>query len=316
MRAQWAAALLSSVGLLAGSASVFAQAPLTLNPFQLDAVLPTYQYDPSRYPLRVIIESQAVAEPERTRGALAMEGSEAEIAAQQLLVEEAEVRCTPARRALLAFAGRSEAATPEATPQGRLASGIAALLPGQSASTAVSPRDQWLAAASPAASMAGSPSPAPTALSGAGRQPALIGGSGSSARQVASNGSGPGALAERGSNARQLFSSSIRRSASVSADAPGRQAPAAAVASRAPAAAMPRADAPGRQAPAATVASRAPAATMPSRTVRSDTPPGLGGASALRVASGASAGDALARARSRADRAISALRGGAVSMRR
>lgn len=116
MRVKWAV-LLSSASLLLGSTSASAQGPLTLSGAQLDGVLPTYQYDPSRYQVRVAIEPVTVADPDRVRDALLMaEDPEANMAAQQL--PEQEPQCTPARRALLAVAGRSESSAWDAGPQG------------------------------------------------------------------------------------------------------------------------------------------------------------------------------------------------------
>jgi hypothetical protein len=179
---------------------------------QLDGVVPTYQYDPSRYQVRVAIEAVALADPDRARNALLMEDSEAGMAAQQIVDEEPEARCTPARRALLALAGRSESPAWEAAPQQGPALRTPASSPRQSASTAAS----GLAAASP--------------------NPAIIGGAGSPEPTVSANGrrNQPTAIKNAGLSTRPAVSSSSRPAATTSAGAAGKQAPAATVASRAP----------------------------------------------------------------------------------
>jgi hypothetical protein len=198
MGVKWAA-LLSSVGVLLGSATVSAQGPVPLSGIQLDNVVPAYRYDPSRYQLRVAVEAVLVADPDRVRNALLLEDSEAGISGQQLPGEEPEARCTPARRALLALAGRSELAASEATPP----QGPASASPtGQAASAAASRRDQRLAAANP--------------------DPAITGGS------------RPTAVGNLGSNTGQAGKSSSRPFAATSAGAAGKRAPASAVASRTP----------------------------------------------------------------------------------
>jgi hypothetical protein len=201
MGVKWAA-LLSSAGVLLGSATVSAQGPVPLSGIQLDNVVPAYRYDPSRYQLRVAVEAVLVADPDRVRNALLLEDSEAGISGQQLPGEEPEARCTPARRALLALAGRSELAASEATPQQGPALMTSASPTRQAASAATSRRDQRLAAANP--------------------DPAITGGS------------QPTAVGNLGANTGQARKSSVRPPAAPSAGAAGKRAPASAVASRTP----------------------------------------------------------------------------------
>jgi hypothetical protein len=200
MRVRWAA-LLSSASILIGSASASAQGPVPLSGLQLDNVLPTYQYDPSRYQLRVAVEAAAVTDPDLARNALLTDDAEA-MDAQRVPGEEPEARCTPARRALLALAGRSELAASEATPQQEPALTMSASPTGQAASAAASRRDQRLAAANP--------------------DPAVT------------SGSQPTAVGNLGSHAGQAGKSSSRPPAATSAGAAGKRAPASAVASRTP----------------------------------------------------------------------------------
>jgi hypothetical protein len=201
MGVKWAA-LLSSAGVLLGSATVSAQGPVPLSGMQLDNVVPAYRYDPSRYQLRVAVEAVLAADPDRVRNALLTEDSEAAMAAQQMPAEEPEARCTPARRALLALARRSELAASEATPQQGSTLTTSAPPSRQAASAAASRRDQRLAAANP--------------------DPAITGGG------------QPTAVGDLGSNTGQAAKSSIRPPAATSAGAAGKRAPASAVASRAP----------------------------------------------------------------------------------
>ena len=112
MRVEWAA-LLSSAGILLGSASVAAQGPVPLSGMQLDSVIPAYQLDPIQYQLRVAVDAIAVTEPDQARHTLLVDDAEA----QRIPGEEPEERCTPARRALLAAAGRSESSAWQATPE-------------------------------------------------------------------------------------------------------------------------------------------------------------------------------------------------------
>ena len=109
MRIKWAA-LLTSTSFLLGATSVSAQGPVALSSPQLDGIIPTYQLDPTQYQLRVAVDAVTVADPDRMRDALLMEVPEESMAAQQIPGDEPEARCTPARRALLASAGRSELA--------------------------------------------------------------------------------------------------------------------------------------------------------------------------------------------------------------
>ena len=114
MRIKWAA-LLTSTSFLLGATSVSAQGPVTLSSPQLDGIIPTYQLDPTQYQLRVAVDALTVADPDRMRDALLMEDPEESMAAQQIPGDEPEARCTPARRALLASAGRSESPAWQAT---------------------------------------------------------------------------------------------------------------------------------------------------------------------------------------------------------
>ena len=116
MRIKWAA-LLTSTSFLLAATSVSAQGPVTLSSPQLDGIIPTYQLDPTQYQLRVAVDALTVADPDRVRDALLMEDPEESMAAQQMPGDEPEARCTPARRALLASAGRSESPAWQATPQ-------------------------------------------------------------------------------------------------------------------------------------------------------------------------------------------------------
>ena len=199
MRVRWAV-LVSSASILAGSASVSAQGPVPLSGVQLDGVVPTYQYDPSRYQLRVAVEAVLVTDPDLARNTLLTDDAEA-MDAQRVPGEEPEARCTPARRALLALAGRSELAASEATPQQGPALTTSAPPTRQAASAAASRRDQRLAAVR--------------------AEPAITGRS------------EPAAVANLGSNAGQATRSS-RPPAATSAGAAGKRAPESAVASRAP----------------------------------------------------------------------------------
>ena len=116
MRIKWAA-LLTSISFLLAATSVSAQGPVALSSPQLDGIIPTYQLDPTQYQLRVAVDALTVADPDRVRDALLMEDPEESMAAQQMPGDEPEARCTPARRALLASAGRSESPAWQATPQ-------------------------------------------------------------------------------------------------------------------------------------------------------------------------------------------------------
>ena len=99
MRVKWAVLLISASPLL-GPVNVSAQDPVTLSGSQLDGIVPTYQLDPTQYQLRVAVDAVAVADPDRARNTLLTDDAEA-LEAQQMPGEEPEVRCTPARRALL-----------------------------------------------------------------------------------------------------------------------------------------------------------------------------------------------------------------------
>ena len=206
MRVDWVA-LLSSASLLLGSASASAQGPVPLSGMQLDNVIPAYQLDPIQYQLRVAVDAVAIAEPDRARNTLLVDDAEA----QRLQGEEPEERCTPARRALLAAAGRSEAPAWQATPQQRPALSTSATPTRQAAGTAPS----RLAAASPDPAIESSASPARTASAIADR--------GEPVRIRNTRPSAPEAAADRS-----------RSPATRSAGAADKRAPAPAVASRAP----------------------------------------------------------------------------------
>jgi hypothetical protein len=286
MRIKWAA-LFSGASLLLASASASAQAPLTLSGAQLDGVVPTYQYDPSRYQVRVVIEAVVVTGSDRVRDALLTDDAEA-MEAQRMPAEEPEVRCTPARRALLARAGRSESPGELTSQQGAARTTSSAPL-RRSADTGAS----RLAAASPESSVIGraaSPAQAVSASTGSS-QPTAVRNAGSSGRQVGAKSSRPAATVNHGSSARQAVSGSNRPPAMTSAGAAGKRAPAAAV------------------------ASRAPKTEVPIRTVRSDNPSRSSGAGAVRAASGANASDIVARVRSQVNRTLSAVPGGTFRLR-
>jgi hypothetical protein len=286
MSVRWAV-LLSSVGVLLGSATVSAQDPVTLSVIQLDGVLPTYQLDPTQYQLRVAVDAVAVTDPDRVRDALLTDDAEA-MEAQRMPAEEPEVRCTPARRALLALAGRSESPG-ELTSQERPALTTSSAPLRRSADTGTS----RLAAASPESSVIGrAASPAQAVLASTGSsQPTADRNAGSSGRQVEAKSSRPAATVNLWSSARQAVSGSNRPPAIGSAGAAGKRAPAAAV------------------------ASRAPKIEVPIRTVRSDNPSRSSGAGAVRAASGANASDIVARVRSQVNRTLSAVPGGAFRLR-
>jgi hypothetical protein len=176
MRVRWTA-LLSSASILVGAASVSAQEPFTLSGAQLDGIIPTYQLDPTQYQLRVAVDAVTVVDPDRMRDALLMEDPEESMAAQQMPGEEPEARCTPARRALLAVAGRSGESAWEATPQQRPALTSAAPI-RQTTGTAsrlaaAGPPEPTIIgdAPSPAQAVWGSSRPAPTrSAAAAGKQ--------------------------------------------------------------------------------------------------------------------------------------------------
>ncbi len=158
MRVKWAVLLISASPLL-GPVNVSAQDPVTLSGSQLDGIVPTYQLDPTQYQLRVAVDAVAVADPDRARNTLLTDDAEA-LEAQQMPGEEPEVRCTPARRALLASAGRSDSPGDPTSQQGLALTTLSAP-PRQSATTEAS----RLAAATPdPAITGGAASPPQTAL--------------------------------------------------------------------------------------------------------------------------------------------------------
>jgi hypothetical protein len=193
----------------------------------------------------VAVDAVTVADPDRMRDALLMDDAEA----QRMPSEEPEERCTPARRALLAAAGRSESPAWQATPQQRAALTTSVVPTRQTAGTAAS----RLAAASP--------------------DPAIVDGSASPARTAS-------AIADRGEPARirntlprapEAAANRSRSPTTRSAAVASKRAPAATVASHAPEVEMPartvRAATPSRPsgASAVRVASGANAADIVAR---------------------------------------------------
>ncbi len=286
MRVKWAVLLISASPLL-GPVNVSAQNPVSLSGSQLDGIVPTYQLDPTQYQLRVAVDAVAVTDPDRVRDALLTDDAEA-MEAQRMPAEEPEVRCTPARRALLALAGRSESPG-ELTSQQRPALTTSSAPLRRSADTGTS----RLAAASPESSVIGraaSPAQRVSASTGSS-QPTAVRNAGSSGRQVGARSTRPAATASLGSSMRRAAPDSNPSPTTTSAGAAGKRAPAAAV------------------------ASRAPKIEVPIRTVRSDNPSRSSGAGAVRAASGASASDIVARVRSQVNRTLSAVPGGAFRLR-
>jgi hypothetical protein len=286
MRVKWAVLLISASPLL-GPVNVSAQNPVTLSGSQLDGIVPTYQLDPTQYQLRVAIDAVAVADPDRARNTLLTDDAEA-LQAQQMPGEEPEVRCTPARRALLASAGRSDSPGDPTSQQGLALTTLSAP-PRQSATTEAS----RLAAATPDPAITrGAASPAQTGSVIASRsQPAAVSNAGSSGRQVGARSTRPAATASLGSSMRRAAPDSNPPPTTTSAGAAGKRAPAAAV------------------------ASRAAKTEVPIRTVRSDNPARSSGAGAVRAASGANASDIVARVRSQVNRTLSAVPGGTFRLR-
>ena len=286
MRVKWAVLLISASPLL-GPVNVSAQNPVTLSGSQLDGIVPTYQLDPTQYQLRVAVDAVAVADPDRARNTLLTDDAEA-LEAQQMPGEEPEVRCTPARRALLASAGRSDSPGDPTSQQGLALTTLAAP-PRQSATTEAS----RLAAATPdPAITGGAASPAQTGSVMASRsQPAAVSNAGSSGRQVGARSTRPAATASLGSSMRRAAPDSNPPPTTTSAGAAGKRAPAAAV------------------------ASRGAKTEIPIRTVRSDNPSRSSGAGAVRAASGANASDIVARVRSQVNRTLSAVPGGTFRLR-
>ena len=284
MRVKWAVLLISASPLL-GPVNVSAQNPVTLSGSQLDGIVPTYQLDPTQYQLRVAVDAVAVADPDRARNTLLTDDAEA-LEAQQMPGEEPEVRCTPARRALLASAGRSDSPGDPTSQQGLALTTLSAP-PRQSATTEAS----RLAAATPdPAITGGAASPPETRSVMASRsQPAAVSNAGSSGRQVGARSTRPAATASLGSSMRRAAPDSNPPPTTTSAGAAGKRAPAA--------------------------ASRAPKIEVPIRTVRSDNPSRSSGAGAVRAASGANASDIVARVRSQVNRTLSAVRGGTFRLR-
>jgi hypothetical protein len=286
MHVKWAVLLISASPLL-GPVNVSAQDPVTLSGPQLDGIVPTYRLDPTQYQLRVAVNAVAVADPDRARNTLLTDDAEA-LEAQQMPGEEPEVRCTPARRALLASAGRSDSPGDPISQQGLALTTLSAP-PRQSATTEAS----RLAAATPdPAITGGAASPPQTGSVMASRsQPAAVSNAGSSGRQVGARSTRPAATASLGSSMRRAAPDSNPPPTTTSAGAAGKRAPAAAV------------------------ASRAAKTEVPIRTVRSDNPSRSPGAGAVRAASGANASDIVARVRSQVNRTLSAVPGGTFRLR-
>ena len=284
MRVKWAVLLISASPLL-GPVNVSAQNPVTLSGSQLDGIVPTYQLDPTQYQLRVAVDAVAVADPDRARNTLLTDDAEA-LEAQQMPGEEPEVRCTPARRALLASAGRSDSPGDPTSQQGLALTTLAAP-PRQSATTEAS----RLAAATPdPAITGGAASPPQTRSVMASRsQPAAVSNAGSSGRQVGARSTRPAATASLGSSMRRAAPDSNPPPTTTSAGAAGKRAPAA--------------------------ASRAPKIELPIRTVRSDNPSRSSGAGAVRAASRADASGIVARVRSQVNHTLSAVPGGTFRLR-
>jgi hypothetical protein len=286
MRVKWAVLLISASPLL-GPVNVSAQDPVTLSGSQLDGILATYQLDPTQYQLRVAVDAVAVADPDRARNTLLTDDAEA-LEAQQMPGEEPEVRCTPARRALLASAGRSDSPGDPTSQQGLALTTLSAP-PRQSATTEAS----RLAAATPdPAITGGAASPPQTRSVMASRsQPAAVSNAGSSGRQVGAKASRPAATVNLGSSARQAVSGStgLRRSRA--------QAP------------------PASERPRRRWRAERRKTEVPIRTVRSDNPSQSSGAGAVRAASGANASDIVARVRSQVNRTLSVVPGGGLRLR-
>jgi hypothetical protein len=181
MRVKWAT-LVTGATLLLGASSASAQSPVTLSGSQLDGIIPTFQLDATQYQLRVAVDTVTMTDPDRVRDALLMGDPEENIAAQQVPDEEPQVRCTPARRALLASAARSEESAWHAAPQQELARTSAAPI-RQSAGTA-----SRLSAASPETAIIAASSPERSASGDAGsNRPTAIRNAGSSARPAVAN---------------------------------------------------------------------------------------------------------------------------------
>ena len=306
MRVKWAVLLISASPLL-GPVNVSAQDPVTLSGSQLDGIVPTYQLDPTQYQLRVAVDAVAVADPDRARNTLLTDDAEA-LEAQQMPGEEPEVRCTPARRALLASAGRSDSPGDPTSQQGLALTTLSAP-PRQSATTEAS----RLAAATPdPAITGGAASPPQTRSVMASRsQPAAVSNAGSSGRQVGARSTRPAATASLGSSGRQVGAKSTRPAATASLGSSMRRA----APDSNPPPTTTSAGAAGKRAPAAAVASRAATIEVPIRTVRSDNPSRSSGAGAVRAASRADASGIVARVRSQVSRALSAVPGGAFRLR-
>jgi hypothetical protein len=305
MRGGWVA-LLSSASLLMATVSASAQGPVPLNGFQLDSITPPYQYDPSLYPLRVVVEAVAVTEPDRMRDTLLTDDAEA-MEAQRMPVEEPEERCTPARRALLAMAGRSE--SPEATRRQEPVLATSAAPLRQSANTGSSHH----AATSPELSIVGpaaSPMQTVSATAG-GSQPTAVRNARSNGRQIITKSSQPAAVGNAGPSRRQVTTENSRPAAMVNHRSSGRQG--VSDSSRSPAPTSTGAT--GKRAPAASVASRAPKIEVQIRAVRPDNPSRSSGTGSVRAGSATNGAAIAARVRSEVSRALSAVQGGVLRLR-
>ena len=286
MRVKWAVLLISASPLL-GPVNVSAQDPVTLSGSQLDGIVPTYQLDPTQHQLRVVVDAIALADPDQARNTLLTDDAEA-LEAQQMPGEEPDLRCTPARRALLASAGRSHSPGDPTSQQGLALTTLSAP-PRQSATTEAS----RLAAATPDPAITGGAASPPQmgSVMASRSKPAAVSNAGSSGRQVGARSTRPAATASLGSSMRRAAPDSNPPPTTTSAGAAGKRAPAAAV------------------------ASRAAKTEVPIRTVRSDNPARSSGAGAVRAASGANASDIVARVRSQVSRALSAVPGGTFRLR-
>ena len=227
MRIKWAA-LLTSISFLLAATSVSAQGPVALSSPQLDGIIPTYQLDPTQYQLRVAVDALTVADPDRVRDALLMEDPEESMAAQQMPGDEPEARCTPARRALLASAGRSESPAWQATPQQGSALTSAASN-RQSPSTVIR-----LAAASPGPTIGAAASPAPTVRAVASRdEPAAIRNAGSTPRRAVVDSSRPAPARSAAAAERPRHGQRASPAAAAAGRCASRRQPSGRVASRA-----------------------------------------------------------------------------------
>jgi hypothetical protein len=304
MRDVWVA-LLSSASLLMVTVSASAQGTVPLNGFQLDGITLAYQYDPSRYPLRLVVEAVAVTEPDRMRDTLLTDDAEA-MEAQQMPAEEPEERCTPARRALLAMAGSSESPA-DATTRQEPGLATSAAPPRESASTENSHR---AASSRELIIIGGAASPAQTVSANAGGgQP--VRNAGSSARPIITKSSQPAAVGNAGPSRQQVTLKNSRPVAMVNHRSSGR--PDVSDSSWSPAPTSTGAT--GKRSPAASVTSGAPQIEVQIRAVRSDNPSRSSDTDSMRTGSATNGAAIAARVRSEVSRALSAVQGPAFRWR-